>query len=571
MNKSVAIYSRVSTDEQGKGYSLQTQLDGSREYIKNCGDIIVGEFADDYTGTKLDRPELDKIRNLARSGSINKVVVYELDRLARGMVKQILIEEEFAKLGVAVEYVLAEYGDNPEGRLQKNVRAVIAEYEREKFIERSKRGKHGRAKAGNVNPGRVSKYGYTYVSDPEGHKGAYVINEEEARVVRLIYTWYVVGDETGKKLGMNKIAKRLSEMRIPTRYDKVSMEGKRSAKKRSIGLWAESSIREILCSEIYAGTHYYNQLNIRRAAGEPRVRERSEWIPINVPAIVSKDLWDKAQQMREGNKKRALRNTQHPYLMRGRLRCTRCGFILGCRTDTYSNPPRGHYICNRGKTHYYQDDLKTPLCRGSIRSDILDEIVWDKIKSLLKSPQVIIDTLQQEAKERESTITIIRDRLQIAETQLIGLNGQRTRLLDLYLNGEFPKDILDGKMVEITGMIAKFEVEAASLQKQLETSVPSSTQIEDIERFCDQIQTGIENFSAEDRQTVIELLNVTAMLTKNDDELTLVLSGYFPDVTTDTFDLKSPSCSALLRAHRIFYAYSVKAVLSSPIRQNGMN
>src|SRR5262245_37336490 len=143
MTNLVAIYNRVSTDEQGKGYSLQTQLAGCREYAQHCGDTIVGEFADDYTGTKLDRPELAKVHELARNGLINKVVVYEIDRLARGMVKQILIEEELAKWGVTVEYVLAAYDDNPEGRLQKNVRAVIAEYEREKFIERSIRGKKG--------------------------------------------------------------------------------------------------------------------------------------------------------------------------------------------------------------------------------------------------------------------------------------------------------------------------------------------------------------------------------------------------------------------------------------------
>lgn len=175
MSKLVAIYNRVSTDEQGKGYSLETQLEGCREYVRKCDDIVVGEFADDYTGTKLDRPELDKVRDLARAGSINKVVAFELDRLARGMVKQILIEEEFAKWDVTVEYVLAEYEDNPEGRLQKNVRAVVAEYEREKIIERSIRGKRGRAKAGQINPGRVAKYGFDYVPDPDGHKGSYVI------------------------------------------------------------------------------------------------------------------------------------------------------------------------------------------------------------------------------------------------------------------------------------------------------------------------------------------------------------------------------------------------------------
>jgi site-specific DNA recombinase len=128
-------------------------------------------------------------------------------------------------------------------------------------------------------------------------------------------------------MGMNKIAKRLSEMRIPTRYDEINLNGKRSPKKRRSGMWGESTIREILSSEIYAGTHYYNRLNPKREPGEARVRDRSEWIAIDVPAIVSRDIWEAAQRLREENKKTATRNTQHPYLMRGRLRCTKCGHI----------------------------------------------------------------------------------------------------------------------------------------------------------------------------------------------------------------------------------------------------
>ncbi len=545
MSKLVAIYNRVSTDEQGKGYSLETQLEGCREYAQKCDDIIVGEFADDYTGAKLDRPELDKLRELARSGAINKVITYELDRLARGMVKQILIEEEFAKWNVDVEYVLAEYEDNAEGRLQKNVRAVVAEYEREKIIERSIRGKRGRAKAGHVNPGRVAKYGFDYVPDPDGHKGSYVINSDEAKIVNLIYTWYVIGDESGRRLGMNKIAKRLSEMKIPTRYDGINTKGKRSAKTRSVGMWGESTIREILMSEIYAGTHYYNRLNPKRASGEPRVRDRSEWIAIQVPAIINRDIWETVQRLRDENKKRAIRNTQYSYLMRGRLRCAKCGHIMGCRTDNRTKVLRGEYICNRGKTHYYHDDLKTPICRGNVKSNIIDDAVWKEIKAILQSPDVVIDALQQEAHEHEDAITIIRDRLEIAEKQLDNLISQRERLLNLYLNGDFPKDLLDEKMAEIKQTIGKFDTEVASLQDQLNRSTPNPTDIDTIKKFCEQVRGGLEEFTFEDKQMIIELLNVTAIVMRDENGIRLALSGYFPQIMTDTFDPKTSLCSAV--------------------------
>ncbi len=539
MNTPVAIYARVSQDEQSKGYSLPTQLEGCRNYADEHGCTVVGEFSDDFTGTSLDRPELDKVRALAQAGSIQKVVVYELDRLARGMVKQILLEEELAKMGVTVEYVLADYENNPEGRLQKNVRAVVAEYEREKIIERSTRGKKGRAKAGSVNPGRVSRYGYKYTPNPEGHKGTYVIVDEEAKIVQLMYSWYVHGDEQGQKMGMNKIAKRLTEMRIPTRFDTVQPKKKGATvlpKKRGVCMWAESTVRDILSSEIYAGTHYYNRLNPKRGKGEDRVRDQSEWIPIAVPAIVSRELWETAQHRRNENKKVATRNTRHPYLMRSRLRCTKCGYMLGCRTDLRFTPARGQYVCNRGKVQYYEADLKTPFCRGTIKSGVIDDAVWSEIKRLLQSPQVIIDAMQQEINHSETAKTVICNRLEIAEHQLATLADQRKRLLDLYLNGDVPKNLLDDKMAELKQTSSKFEEEIVSLHDQLEAYSPTLTDVTQVQKFCAQLQGELDDFTFEDRQAVIDMLNVTALVTKDEHGIRLVLSGYFPDVETDAID-----------------------------------
>jgi CII-binding regulator of phage lambda lysogenization HflD len=167
---------------------------------------------------------------------------------------------------------------------------------------------------------------------------------------------------------------------------------------------------------------------------------------------------------------------------------------------------------------------------------MIDEAVWNEIKAVLQSPQVILDALQQEANEHEATTTIIRDRLEIAEKQLANFVGQRERLLSLYLNGEFPKDLLDEKMVEIKRTIGQFETEVASLREQLNRSTPALTDIENIKRFCEQIRSEVEHFTFEDKQTIIELLNVTAMVTKDDAGIRLVLSGYFPEITTDAFD-----------------------------------
>jgi site-specific DNA recombinase len=229
-----AIYARVSKDEQASNFSLPTQLDECRKYAALKGYTVIIEVLEDESGTLLDRPGLDTLREMARNKSVDVLVVLELDRFARGMVKQLILEQEFNKHGVTIEYALAEYEDSPEGRLSKNIRATIAEYEREKFIERSNRGKQGRAKAGYVFPaGELNPYGYRYERSDK-HKGAYVIIEHEAETVRLIFRWYVYGDEKGKKLGYIAIARRLSGMGMPTRYDQSTSRRKRS----NYGAWS---------------------------------------------------------------------------------------------------------------------------------------------------------------------------------------------------------------------------------------------------------------------------------------------------------------------------------------------
>ena len=139
--KLAAIYSRVSTDEQTKGYSLQTQVDACHSYAQDRKYAVVEVFSDDYTGAAIDRPGLNKLRDYMYSNPLDVVIVYDLDRLARKSAYQILIEEEFNRAGVTIEYVIGQYEDSDEGRLQKQFRGIIAEYEKNKIMERSKRGK----------------------------------------------------------------------------------------------------------------------------------------------------------------------------------------------------------------------------------------------------------------------------------------------------------------------------------------------------------------------------------------------------------------------------------------------
>ncbi len=185
---------------------------------------------------------LNRVLEMAQDGAFDVLVPREIDRLSRNLAKQLIVEEQLKRHGVDVEYALCDYPDTPEGRLNKHIRATIAEYEREKINERVVRGRQNKVKAGSVLVYQRPPYGYQVVE--EDGKWKLVVHESEAQIVRLIFKWYANGDENGNVMSLAEITRRLSAMAIPTRGDK-----KRWNKKRGCGEWPKTTVHRMLKNE----------------------------------------------------------------------------------------------------------------------------------------------------------------------------------------------------------------------------------------------------------------------------------------------------------------------------------
>ena len=134
-----------------------------REYALSEGYQVVGEYAEDdrgVSGADFDAAELNRALAVARGDGFEVLVTRELARFARALAKQLIVEREFLKAGVRVEYVRGKYPDTMQGRLQKNIEAVIAEYNREDTAWRMTNGRRRRAEKGNVIPSAHLPYGY---------------------------------------------------------------------------------------------------------------------------------------------------------------------------------------------------------------------------------------------------------------------------------------------------------------------------------------------------------------------------------------------------------------------------
>ena len=148
-------------------------------------------FSDNgVSGAYLERPALDLLRDRAAAGQVEKVIVHSPDRLARKYAHQLLLVEEFQKLGVEIVFVNRNISSTPEDQLLLQIQGVVSEYEREKILERNRRGKLHKAKQGKVSALVAAPYGYLYVRKHDREDARYEINSDEAAIVRRVFDMY---------------------------------------------------------------------------------------------------------------------------------------------------------------------------------------------------------------------------------------------------------------------------------------------------------------------------------------------------------------------------------------------
>ena len=301
--KNAAIYARVSSAQQKEEHTIASQTAALIIFAKEQGFHVPPEwvFEDEgFSGASLERPGLERIRDLAAEGQLHAVLVYSPDRLSRKYAYQVLLMEEFARHGVQTAFVKAPAGQSPEDHLLVQFQGMIAEYERAQILERSRRGKRHHARQGHVNVLCGAPYGYRYVRKTQETAAYYEIIEEQAAVVRKVYDWY-----TTEGLSIAAITRRLNEQGIPTR--------------KCISRWERTTVWAMLRNPAYKGLACFGKTKSaerqritrrlrlrggfaqRDSAGHERPRE--EWIEIPVPEIVSATTFDLAHERLQENKR----------------------------------------------------------------------------------------------------------------------------------------------------------------------------------------------------------------------------------------------------------------------------
>jgi site-specific DNA recombinase len=192
-HREAAFYARVSSEQQSTAHTILSQVAALRQRMAEDGAVLLPEreFIDEgYSGATLLRPALERLRDLIATGVLDRVYVHSPDRLARKYAYQVLLIDEWLRAGVEVIFLNRALSQSPEDDLLLQVQGMVAEYERAKILERSRRGKRHAAQTGSLSVLSGAPYGYRYVSVAEGGGQArYELRPEQARVVQQIFSW----------------------------------------------------------------------------------------------------------------------------------------------------------------------------------------------------------------------------------------------------------------------------------------------------------------------------------------------------------------------------------------------
>lgn len=397
--KKAAIYVRVSTARQEDEETIEGQLIELKQRIKDDGNLLLPdcEYKDDgWTGTILERPDLDRLRSDLASNKFEVLYVYDRGRVARKFVYQEIVIDELREHSIEFISLHDINGDTPEEQLMGGVMGIFHEYERVKITERMRLGKMRKVKENKKLLGYNPKYGYDYYhrikNGPDARDGRFEVNEKEAEVVNQVFGWVADG------VSLRDVIRRLHELGIPP-------------KKQKRMTWTKGPIARMLRDTTYIGKHYYNKTEAvetknpkdpnqkyRRIKKGSRVtRPMEEWVMVEVTQIVSNEVFEKVQKQLEINLKFSRRNNKkNNYLLTGLIECE-CGKR---RTGDPANNGHLYYRCTDRLTRF---PLPRQCYAAGVNATVLDIVVWKKLMQMLANPQLIEKQAQRWLNEQTSS------------------------------------------------------------------------------------------------------------------------------------------------------------------------
>lgn len=498
--KTVALYARVSSQKQADENTIDSQLAALRRRVLDdqFQHQPEMEFCDNgYSGSDLLRPALERLRDLLATSTIDRLYVHSPDRLSRKMAHQAILMEEFRRF--ECEVVFLNHGgpnDTPEANLLIQMQGMIAEYEREKILERTRRGRKHAATQGSVSVFGGAPYGYRYISKSRGDGVArWEVDPVQSEHVRWMYQW--VGAEG---CSLAEVVRRLFSRDIAT------VSGK--------SRWDTATIRGILLNPAYHGHAIYGKMRFvprkpakRPKRGDPAIPRRSkvttatepsEQIVISVPAIVDQDLFERVRKRMDENRKRQREHLSGArYLLSGLMICGECGSAYCSRSS-----PSGLYAYYRciGTEKYRHGSV---ICDNtSVKSLEVESLVWSEVCKLLREPERLKFELQRRSDESGMT----GEQLATLEKAVRDLRSRLDRLIDAYASGLLQQDEFETRIGPLRERHDRESAALASLRGDASNDLDIESASNALSCLADSVGAGLEEADWSLKRDLMKLL-----------------------------------------------------------------
>ena len=479
MSEKVAVYARVSTDEQAeKGTSIENQLDHMRRYCSDRNLEIFQEYVDaGESGGSLERPSVQRLLADAAEGKFGKVIVYKTDRLARSVPDLVnLAFKVFPEYNIHFASITEPYDTaTPNGRMFFTQLASFADFERETIKARSREGKLRKAREGKW-VGSITHYAYK-----KDENQRLVPNPETVPHFRMMVEMILERGNTWQ------ISRKLNAMGVPTANQ---LNGRKVTKVRN--LWNPYVVLEMLKNPIIVGRATY--------AG----------IEIPVEPVVTPEEFDLIQKQLRKNRRVFGNAPKNEYLLRGILYCKRCGCRMRgqAKKDKRRNSSRGPYVwrvykCPSGT--YPREDVSCGL--RSINVAKIEGFVWELTKELVSDSEKMWEAVKARNLDLATDELCTQDTLEAYDRRVKELNRERSRYLDLYGKSEIiTVEELEKKIAEVDRELRGIEKDRREYQESHVDLQEKREILEKATEHLKSISSRLDEFTFEEKAELINLL-----------------------------------------------------------------
>jgi site-specific DNA recombinase len=510
--KRAILYARVSTDEQARsGYSLAQQLEALREYANREGYEILEEVADPgQSGASLERPGMDRVRDLIAGGGVSVVLAQDRDRFAREPAYHYLLKREFEEYGTKIRALNDRGDESLEGELTDGILDQLAKFERAKIAERTRRGKRRMASEGKIVASPRPVYGFRYTDDRKG----YEVDVAKMCVVRKIFELVAAGKT------LRSIKRGLDDDGTPTpgggRFWSMAYI-KQLLAHDAYRPHTYEELRELVSPEVAArldpaesygiwwfGRKRHHQVHKSESGPDGRTYhrtkksvwlEREKWIAVPVPdSGIPQETVDAARERVKNNRPAAKLGARFWELSGGIWRCGSCGRAMSGTRVGSEGRRRFYYRCPNHATN----GPKACPNGKHVRAETVEAEVWEEVCSWLKNPERLQAGVESYVEQERRGDP--EGEMRLWAKRLAEVDAKRSRFQDMAAEGLIDFDELRSKLdgLEADRKTAAREFEDVRSKAERLASLKLETEAL-IEAYSSKACAGLDLYTPQDR------------------------------------------------------------------------